>query len=156
MKIFFIHFILLSAFTTQMTAQDTTKTKPCDSVITYKISKYSSKFMMAGQRLTGDKVIERINMFRSSAFEYKQHKKFYTIFTTSLYAGVAAGLAGQIVFSSNHNKQNSTTQSLGILFLINIPVVFIAGRLSSRHFKRSFEFYNREICNRNKNENTFK
>jgi len=143
-----ILFVLLFFPLLNIKAQDTTRVKRCDSTICYVFRKRSSEITMDGKRLSSERLEQRLNMFRSSAYEYNECKRSQNISLGATYAGLAAILAGQIVLHSNHNVANSTTTFLGLAFIVSVPIFLVFSNKSSKHFKRSIDYYNREICNK--------
>jgi hypothetical protein len=134
--------ILASFFALVINAQDLTMTKACDSTISIISGKRSRIYIMSGKKISSEYAFQRLNSIKSSAFEVKQHNKWYRIFTISLCSTAGAFLVAQI------SASNDIHMASGFIYagFIGTVFTFVSGTQSSKHYKNAFNLYNREMC----------
>jgi len=127
--------------------QDSINSPPCDNAITYKFSKYSSTYRMNGQKISFDKVEQRLNLFNSSSIEYKKHEKTSKIANVLCYVSLSTIITAAIVNStSNQQQQDKNAPFFGTAILSTIVPFFTFEFISNKHFKKSVKLYNEKMC----------
>jgi len=132
-------FILFVTISTTI-AQDSTKIRGCDSVITHNKNYY----FMAGKRITSEQAFNRFSLFKKSGYEYKLYKKNYNLSLALIYTSGVFLLADGIL---NVTKQPPQLQSTFYVVFLSVGLTsFIPLKLSHKHLEKSNTLYNNEIC----------
>lgn len=127
-------------------AQQLPKPGPCDSAITFIQKRHSTDYFSAGQRLSFDRVSDRLMRFPQSAGEFKLYRQRSNIGLIAMYVGLGIYIAGAILRGTNRQayNQNISNISLGYLATTAGGLTFLI--VSKKNFKRSLDYYNRQIC----------
>ena len=141
-KIILSIFILLFAF--QSKGQVTTKIKSCDSTLVVKGNgHHGNTYQIAGKTISKGQAFDRINLFKTSAYELKQTQKYSKRGLILLATGMPL-IIGGIIYGY---QQKVSPAALIIGNVALVYVISIPGLKATKHFKKSVDLYNKEICN---------
>lgn len=138
--------ILFFLFVIKASGQDSTRSKNCDSLIKVIYGTRHTNYLI-GKNVVRWRVVERkLQLFPSSNYELKKHKKFSSIFLISTGVSLTAFYVSEKIFYANHNKLNNVSSTLLWGGIGGLVFSFTMGRTSSSHLKSSIKKYNEEIC----------
>ncbi|HEX7413638.1 MAG TPA: hypothetical protein VF411_06285 [Bacteroidia bacterium] len=148
-KYLFIAFIILFSF--QIKAQEIITNRLCDSSITIRqgLSRGSGSYYYVGwQRASWKFITEKLNnRFYQSGNEFKIYKKHHKIGVILIISAIVAA-AGTTWYLSASNNYNHYPNLNGIVALPIASFSLVEFFRSNKHFSKSVELYNKEMCNR--------
>jgi len=142
--------ILLFAFCWNIKAQDSVKTRNCDSIITYISKRHrATVYLMAGDKISHRMAFERLKMFRSSSEELKKVENIGRYARPISYVSFGLLIGGWISGSADTDHQAGFIPAYAVLIGLSGSIAsMILGVNASNHVKKAFELYNWEICHR--------
>lgn len=117
----------------------------CDSTITRIARRKSSIYFMGDKRISGRQVVDCLNKFNVSRYEFIQYNKSRKVGLTLYCTTAAAYLTGEILYSQ-HCLPKSVSPVVPLGFLGGITVSLVFGFKAQNHLKNSILFYNQQVC----------